>query len=494
MKVLLAGFNIDFEQIKEFESYLKSSRDVSSIQKRFDKIQFTPETISAAYARISRSKKKVDELRLLALDEIEKARRSNQNIVFKMGHSSVAEHVVFNFDIIGISRYLVEFIERTRLASFTEKSQRYVTLKGDVVIPQEIENDKRIKNEFCKVIQEQNSMYHQLNETILSYYHSSAKSGADKNLSRKEYDERAKEDARYVLALATETQLGMTINARSLERLLKRLYALNLAEADKLADKLYDEAHRIAPSLIRYIQPSEYDSKLYETSHPFTSLSEVPTSCKLLSYTDYPDDKILASLLFRKTGQDWQTLWEEVALMPHDKKRDEILQALKGIESYDSLPREFEMADFTFQLKISASCFAQLKRHRMSSIITTDYDPRYGYIIPESIMKAGKEKEFDQVIQSSERLYQRLKKSFPKVKNYILTNAHQRYVLMKLNLRELAHFARLRQDQHAQWEIRNIAHKMVEQCKKVAPLTTLLVCGKDKFQKTREQIFPSSYQ
>jgi flavin-dependent thymidylate synthase len=491
MKVLLAGFNIDFEQIKEFESYLKSSSDVSSIQKRFDKIQFTPETISAAYARISRSQKSVDELRRQARKEIKKSRKSNQNIVFAMGHSSIAEHTVFNFDLIGISRYLVEFIERTRLASFTEKSQRYVTLKDDFVIPPEITNDKKITTEFSKVIQNHNATYHQLNEAILNYYHSLVQYKGKDNQFEKEYEEKAKEDARYVLPLATATQLGMTINARSLERLLKRLYALNLDEATQLADRLYDEVKQIAPSLIRYVQPTDYDRKLYEISSSHTMGSEVSTPCKLLFYTDHPDNIVLTALLFRKTGKDWETLYKEVTNMPNNQKRDEILQTLEGIESYDSLPREFEMMDFTFQLKVSASCFAQLKRHRMSSIVATDYDPVYGYIIPISIKKAGKEKEFSKAMQSSEEMYQVLKKLYPRVKDYILTNAHQRYVLMKLNLRELAHFSRLREDKHAQWEIRSIAHQMVEQCKNAAPLSTLLMCGKDKFKETYQQIFSS---
>lgn len=46
-----------------------------------------------------------------------------------MGHSSIAEHAVFNLDILGVSRLAVETIERFRLCSYTEKSQRYVRLE-----------------------------------------------------------------------------------------------------------------------------------------------------------------------------------------------------------------------------------------------------------------------------------------------------------------------------------------------------------------------------
>ena len=123
MKIILAGYNLDYETIREFQNLNPEMQNL------------TPETVSAAYARISRSPKPVDELRAVARQEVEKARQSNRNIVFEMGHSSIAEHAVFNIDVIGVSRLLVEEIEKFRLCAYTEKSQRYVLLEDDFVIP-----------------------------------------------------------------------------------------------------------------------------------------------------------------------------------------------------------------------------------------------------------------------------------------------------------------------------------------------------------------------
>ena len=86
MKILLAGYNIDYETIQDIEDALPELEEL------------TPETIAAAYARISRNPKPVHELRAVARAEVEKARQSNRNIVFDMGHSSIAEHAVFNGD------------------------------------------------------------------------------------------------------------------------------------------------------------------------------------------------------------------------------------------------------------------------------------------------------------------------------------------------------------------------------------------------------------
>jgi len=464
LRVILAGYNVDISQLPS------------------NKVQCTPETISAAYARISRSKKSVDELRKDAVLDIEKARRSNKMIVFEMGHSSIAEHAVFNFDIIGISRYLTEFVQRTRLASFTEKSQRYVTLDGDYVIPEEIQNDAEILKHYQETIQQQNDNYISLFEKLKSYFIRTT------SLSKKDIEGQAKEDARYVLSMATETQMGMTLNARSMEHLLKRLYALPLNEAKNLADSLYEQVRNIAPSLIRYIEPSKYDTQKYKTD-VFAEFNKPIEKCNLISHSAQADERIIAGLLFRSTDTDYQTVFEDVKRMNKQDKEQIIQRYLSDITCYDSLPREFELVDLVFQANISSSCFAQLKRHRIATIISTDYDPKFGYTMPKSIDKIAQKDTFRNVMKKSEKMYEILSEKYPEVKNYILTNAHHKVVLFKCNMRELCHFARLRQDAHAQWDIRELAHNIIEKAKEVAPITSVLICGKDVFPDVNNALF-----
>src|SRR3989338_3164153 len=126
MKVHLAGYNVDTQVLEELKKQGGSRQDL------------TPEVLSAAYARISRDPRSIEDIRKEARDEVERARKSNSTIIFKMGHHSVAEHAVFNLDIIGVSRLAIEEVERFRLCSYTEKSQRYITLEKDFVVPQEI--------------------------------------------------------------------------------------------------------------------------------------------------------------------------------------------------------------------------------------------------------------------------------------------------------------------------------------------------------------------
>ena len=222
------------------------------------KQDLTPETISAAYARISRSPKPVNELREISREEVDKARQSNRNIVFEMGHSSVAEHAVFNIDVIGVSRLLVEEIEKFRLCSFTEKSQRYVLFNKDFVIPEEI-RQANLTDLFTSTVQTQNEYYHALYEKLRPYIFDKNKTLAENPANKSLLEGWAKEDARYAISMATQTQLGMTINARNLELMLRRLAAHPLAEAKQYSEKLYAATKDIAPSLIRYTQATDYD-------------------------------------------------------------------------------------------------------------------------------------------------------------------------------------------------------------------------------------------
>jgi thymidylate synthase ThyX len=163
--------------------------------------------------------------------------------------------------------------------------------------------------------------------------------------------------------------------------------------------------------------------------------------------------------------------------------------AFANIKPYDAVLRELENVDLQFELIMSASCFAQLKRHRMATIISQDYDPRLGVTLPAAVRAIGRQKEFMEVIKKTNDAYKQIKQKQPLAATYVLTNAHRKRVLMKLNARELYHLARLRTDEHAQWDIRELSEKMLKQARKVMPLTLMMACGKDGFDKLYKSIF-----
>jgi len=460
MIIKIAGYNIDKSLIDQLPN-----QNIA-----------TPETISAAYARISRSKKSVTELRKAALEEVEKARSSNDSIIFEMGHSSVAEHAVFNFDLIGISRYLVETIQKTRLASFTEKSQRYVTLDGDYVTPEEIKGTG-LEREFNNVIAMQNNLYDLLFARGKDFLEKNKFEG-----SKRELNSKAKEDARYMLALATETQMGMTINARSIAKLLRRLDSIDLVEAKHLKAEIETQVKEIAPSLIRYTTAGEYEKKLHD-SIPKIARQRKALDFKLIKSTEHIDKEILKRIAFEKYGLADKELSEWVNGLDEIDRIEIFMQIFEGMKPFDTAPRAFEIAEFMFEFSISSCCFGQLKRHRMSTILRNDYNSELGFVIPPLIKDLQASAEIKIVMKSVHDLYVKLEKTKAGLGNYILTNAHKLNVCFKANLRELYHFSRLRSDGHAQWEIRELSEKIEKAIKHEAPLAANMLMGKDRFSK-----------
>jgi flavin-dependent thymidylate synthase len=487
LKVILAGFNLDYETIREWGAARPSAGNL------------TPETVAAAYARISRSPKPLQELRAIARGEVEKARQSNRNIVFEMGHSSIAEHAVFNIDVLGVSRLLVEEIEKFRLCSYTEKSQRYVLFGDDFVIPEEI-RDTRLETPYVEMIRDQNRFYHRLYDRLRPYVFEMNVDLARDPANRSTLEGWAKEDARYIISLATQTQLGMTINARNLELMLRRLAAHPLIEAGLFSRQLHGAVKDAAPSLIRYTEATPYDRQTRAALRQqvaaltekmdFRRPSGDDEPVRLVQATPEADERILAALIHSSSDLPMALCRQAARIMSGREREALVSTALQYLSVHDPVLREFEYADLLFELTISASCFAQLKRHRMATLTGQDYDPTLGVTVPPAVAAVGLEGSFREIIARTDALHVELKKAAPAAAACILTNAHRRRVALKVNARELYHIARLRADGHAQWDIRETALRMIALAREAMPLTLMLAAGKDAFAELYGRTFP----
>lgn len=148
-----------------------------------------------------------------------------------MGHESPLEHVSFTFAIEGVSRTLTHQLVRHRIASYSQKSQRYVSENDfEYIVPPSIANGAGVLL-YDKLMKQIKQTY-----TLL----------VNMNIP--------KEDARYVLPNATETKIIVTMNARSLFNFfslrccthaqweIRQLSNLMLAEVQKVAPILFKNA------------------------------------------------------------------------------------------------------------------------------------------------------------------------------------------------------------------------------------------------------------
>jgi thymidylate synthase (FAD) len=131
----------------------------------------------------------------LSLDRIaEGSEKSFIRNCIKRGHHSILEHATATFRITGASRAFTHQLVRHRLASFSQQSQRYVDETGfNYVIPDDIRADGEAAALFRECMARAEKTYRTLREKGIR-----------------------KEDARFVLPNALESQIVFSANFREL--------------------------------------------------------------------------------------------------------------------------------------------------------------------------------------------------------------------------------------------------------------------------------------
>ncbi|WP_307980043.1 FAD-dependent thymidylate synthase [uncultured Senegalimassilia sp.] len=137
-----------------------------------------------------------------------------------------------------------------------------------------------------------------------------------------------------------------------------------------------------------------------------------------------------------------------------------------------------EHASYTFAVDgVSRALTHQLVRHRIASF--NQQSQRYvkftgevAVVKPESVAdNAAASEAFDKAIQAAVDAYHVLLEAGVPAEDarYLLPNAAESKIVITMNVRELLHFFSLRCCNRAQWEIRDMAHRMLELARPTAP-------------------------
>ena len=182
-----------------------------------------PERIVAEAARLCYSNESIDKISQMSDEKIENLIKK----IIRLGHESVLEHISFTFGIENISRITSHQLVRHRIASFSQKSQRYVKLNktDQCIIPETITKNNSLKEKYKKVITINQQLYQEL---------------INKNIPA--------EDARYILPQSVSTSIIFTANARELRHFF-RLRCCNRAqwEIREMATRMLEKVKKVAP-------------------------------------------------------------------------------------------------------------------------------------------------------------------------------------------------------------------------------------------------------
>ena len=137
-----------------------------------------------------------------------------------------------------------------------------------------------------------------------------------------------------------------------------------------------------------------------------------------------------------------------------------------------------EHASYTFAVDgVSRALTHQLVRHRLASFNQQSQRyVRFGadleVVKPETILESDEANAvFDGVVEATKAAYaELLDLGIPaEDARYVLPNAAETKIVVTMNVRELLHFFEVRCCNRAQWEIRELAHRMLELVRPTAP-------------------------
>ena len=146
------------------------------------------------------------------------------------GHHSVIEHMNFTFKIEGVSRALTHQLVRHRIASYSQRSQRYCSEEGTkMVVPPSIEQNNVARDIYNKIMWRIEEAYQDLQALEIP-----------------------NEDARFVLPNACETTIYMTMNLRTLAHFMN----------ERLCTRAQWEIRKMAQEMKKAIKENQFEMHL----------------------------------------------------------------------------------------------------------------------------------------------------------------------------------------------------------------------------------------
>ncbi|HOP64264.1 MAG TPA: FAD-dependent thymidylate synthase [Spirochaetota bacterium] len=140
----------------------------------------------------------------------------------KRGHHSILEHATASFRILGASRSFTHQLVRHRIASFSQQSQRYVDeSEFNYIVPPEIAGNEAALNLYREFIESSRQTYARFRELGIK-----------------------KEDARFILPNALESQIVFSANFRE----FRSVFNLRLEKAAQW------EIRRVCLEMLKVLQ------------------------------------------------------------------------------------------------------------------------------------------------------------------------------------------------------------------------------------------------
>lgn len=280
---------------------------------------------------------------------------------------------------------------------------------------------------------------------------------------------------RAFLPLATRANVGLFGNGRFFQNLISKMLTSNLAEANHLGQKAFDELTKVIPHYVKRSRKSDYlvnndasmasiVAKYFDDLNPTDTLAtnlvapdnafiaqhlaqgEVTADAVMAANLAQDELGYLASLVFAYARGSFCQIRDRIKTLSQEA-REEVYAAYYGDRQTrrDRPERGLEFGyPYTFDLVTEWAVYKDLMRHRMGTIQVQQLVPDLGFVMPRELEDAGLADIARDAISAAEELYAYLDEHHPAFREYAILQGHKIRWLLGMNDRALMHMLELR--------------------------------------------------
>lgn len=413
----------------------------------------------------------------------ERARAFAEKYVLGYGHGSVAEHGCVHLALEDVSIIASKLVEDGRLASYTEKSTRYVAFdRSKIYYPPTVMEMPKLAEGYTAAIGALLDAYTGWTSDFIAQI--KARTPRTEKQTERGYEAASRATAfdilRYLLPTATFTNIGLTVNARALETLITKLLSQPLAEGRELGERIKDEAKHIVPTLLKYANHSAYreetDSAIAELAQEIApaqppSAGECASSVTLVSTDPDADDKLVAAILYGHQSLPMLDLLELIRRMDADAKTHIVDEYLARRSKHDAPGRALERITCTVEMTMDYGAYRDVQRHRMATQTLQPLSPVLGFVVPPEMERFGYGERYHELMRRAAAAYAEISGAgLAHEAPYVLPLATRVRTLFTWNLREAVHFIELRSARQGHPAYRKVAQDLYQAVASAHPL------------------------
>jgi thymidylate synthase ThyX len=474
------------------------SRHFTSVDGPAAVLVHLPEATRAAlFARYSRTAKP---LRRVFLDEFYReqeeaaetsdvgaARASDlfSRVLSDYGDDSVAQLAGVHVSCEQVSNLLTKVLERGRLMGYLEQSTRYVFYgdrpgggyryyrdPGLFAGPHAALVEAALDGLFEAYIRVDEAVRQMLQRDL----------SPDDAAARRAARAAALDVARGLLPAATASNVGIFGSPQGYEQLILRMRSHELPEARAYAELLLAELKKVIPDFLTRLDRPDRGGEWVDYRRQrwrdlaaaagelgLTRASSSAAGVRLLRWRQDAEDEIVAGALYPHAGVSLDDIRKTVRELSGERREELFRAAVGARRNRRHHPgREWESADYEFEVVSDYGAFRDLQRHRLLTIEWQPLSPRLGYEVPAEAQQAGVAADWLQAVERAEVAYHRVASDSPAQASYLTTLGHRVRYLMRMNAREAMHLIELRSSPQGHPSYRRVAQQMHQLIRDVA--------------------------